>query len=344
MKKRTPSFGKTIPAQRPEKVLHVADLPAYCESWVRDGDFSNRSSTTLDARRRIVGKLIWFLTERKRSTVGPDEVRAFLGYVKHGHEEDGGRWDVGGTRPACLAAPRPSTVKTYFAYLRAFFAWCVKQGYAGASPITPIPTSEVPQDDITPFTLEQKQRLVTAAEHSRHTARDVAVIKLMLGTGLRVSEVCGIRLEHIDLDERLITVMGKGRKKRSVPFGRKVGQALWTYMRDEARHIEAKEKKDLTVPLFLADRGRNTGDVMTRWGIAQIVERLNKEAEIDTARCSPHTFRHTFAIDYLRKGGNVFALKRILGHKNLDMTNKYVAYADNDLAKMHRQCCPVDDL
>lgn len=148
MTKRPHHSRFSIPAQRPEKTLHVADLASYCQSWVRDGDFSNRSAATLDSRRRIVAKLIWFLTENKRSKVGPDELRSFLAYLKHGHEEDGGRWDCGGTRPACSEPPRPSTVKTYYAYLRAFFAWCVTQGYADASPISPIPTPQVPQDDI----------------------------------------------------------------------------------------------------------------------------------------------------------------------------------------------------
>lgn len=150
-----------------------------------------------------------------------------------------------------------------------------------------------------PFTREQKVRLLEAARMSPNAKRDEAVIKLMLGTGLRVSEVSCIRVADLDMDERLISVTGKGNKKRSVPFGRKVGQALWSYMKDEPRHIEAREKKITDVPLFLADRGRNTGGTMTRWGIAQIIERLNKEAKIDTARCSPHTFRHTFAIDYV---------------------------------------------
>ena len=79
-------------------------------------------------------------------------------------------------------------------------------------------------------------------------------------------------------------------------------------------------------------------------GVRQIVERAGKVAHIEAMRCSPHTFRHTMAVTFLRNGGQVFALKKILGHTDLNMTNRYVALVQADIAKQHRQFSPVDNL
>jgi site-specific recombinase XerD len=83
---------------------------------------------------------------------------------------------------------------------------------------------------------------------------------------------------------------------------------------------------------------------LTRSGLLQLIRRLGKAAKIEACRCSPHTFRHTFAVEFLRAGGNVFTLKELLGHTTLTMTQRYVAIAQADIESQHRRFSPADRL
>jgi hypothetical protein len=110
-------------------------------------------------------------------------------------------------------------------------------------------------------------------------------------------------------------ILGKGDKHRSLPCAGTTAEALWKYLAEGPREPSA--------PVFLSDRGPRASGPLTRWGVRQIVERLGKAAQIESVRCSPRTFRHTFAVSFLRSGGNVFTLHELLGHTDLKMTNKY---------------------
>ena len=138
------------------------------------------------------------------------------------------------------------------------------------------------------------------------------------------------------MSARKCIVLGKGNKHRVVYFGRQTAKALWNYLREEDR--------EPCSPVFLSDRGTKAGEPLTRAGLRQLIERLGKAANIEAVRCSPHTFRHTFAVTFLRNGGNVFSLQQILGHTSLQMTNRYVAVSQADLERQHRQFSPVDRL
>jgi site-specific recombinase XerD len=109
---------------------------------------------------------------------------------------------------------------------------------------------------------------------------------------------------------------------------------LRAYLREEERTPDQH--------LFLSERGQNAGEPFLRGGILQLIERLGKKAGIQGVRCSPHTFRHTFAIEFLRNGGNLFTLKQILGHTSLQVTNRYVSLAQADIQSQHRQFSPGD--
>ncbi len=126
--------------------------------------------------------------------------------------------------------------------------------------------------------------------------------------------------------------MGKGAKERLVPVGTSSRRAIGRYLAQRGRG-EPDES------VFLAEVG--TG--LTFHGIQQILKRLKASAGLER-RCSPHTFRHTFAHNYLVNGGDVFTLQRILGHTSLDMVRRYVALADTDVASRHDLASPADHL
>jgi site-specific recombinase XerD len=194
----------------------------------------------------------------------------------------------------------------------------------------------VNSEQIQPFSQEQIEALRRAARRSHHPRRDETIVLFLLDTGVRVSELCNLKMSDLDLQGRRCTVIGKGNKRRTIHFGKTAGKFLWQYLREQTR--------DADDPVFLSDRGKTAGEPLTRSGVQQLIERLGNTAKLQAVRCSPHTFRHTFAVEFLRAGGNVFSLQQMLGHSGLHITNRYVALAQADLEHQHQQFSPADRL
>ncbi len=270
-------------------------------------------------------KFLWFFHKHSYSSCGVSELRRFFAYLNTGHEEPGGRWG----NPQQTKPLRPITVKTFHNHLCTFFNWLVKEEIIASSPMEKIPKVVARQNQIQPFTDEQLRAILQAAKSSQHRRRDEALVYFLLDTGLRATEVCNLRMQDVDYAGYRCTVFGKGNKSRTAHFGRAASKVLWQYLREE--------KREASAPLFLADRGTRAGDPLTRSGLFQLIQRLGKKAGIQATRCSPHTFRHTFAVQFLRNGGNTFTLKEMLGHTNLHMPNRYVALAQADIQNQHRQ-------
>jgi len=128
-----------------------------------------------------------------------------------------------------------------------------------------------------------------------------------------------------------VTGGAKGGKGRTVFLGKATRRFLWRYL------VEREDGSDSEAPLFTVKYNRPMG----RDALRQMVDALGKKAEI--TRCHPHRFRHTFAITYLRSGGDVFTLQALLGHSSLDMVKHYAQVAEIDIEQMHRKASPVDN-
>jgi site-specific recombinase XerD len=148
---------------------------------------------------------------------------------------------------------------------------------------------------------------------------------------LRLSELASLRVGDVRPDGTL-HVMGKGAKERIVPIGSTARRGL-------VRYLATRESARPADPLFTSRR--RTG--LTPRGVQQAIARLGRRAGVGT-RCSPHTFRHTFARGYLVNGGDVFSLQQILGHTTLDMVRRYMILSEADLVARHRAASPADRL
>lgn len=352
MRKTAPPFKKTphdetaslsshsdaLARLRPH-ALPSSSLSPLIESWLLAGDINRHSARTLESRRERVFRLVWFLDQRGYGTCGRNELRQFFHYVAHGHEEPGGRW--GNPR---LSKPTSSgRAKAFHSSLRAFFGWLVAEGELEVSPMERITAPVDRPDQVQPFSDDQLRALLVAARRPRRTPserrgsalRDEAIVLLLLDTGIRATELCSLTCDDVDLQAALVQVReGKGGKGRTVPFSRDTKRALYKYLNE-------RDADERDAPLFLSERGNKAGDELTRSGLLQLIRRLGKVAGIEGARCSPHTFRHSFAVGFLRAGGNVFTLRQMLGHESLHMTNRYVAIAQADIRNQHRAFSPV---
>jgi integrase/recombinase XerC len=311
--------------------LSTRNLTNFLAEWIDDGEWRGHSEATRQIHRNVADRFKWFLNDREFDSCGSAEIRQFLNYVKNGHTDPRGRWgNPQQTRPV-----RKSTVHQYFTRLRTFFRWLVKQKYLLESPMDTFDVPDNKRDQIQPFTDNQINDLLKAAGKSQNALRDETIIWLLYDTGIRASELCGLTRHDVDLTEKRITVVGKGNKRRLVYFGKYAAKALWSYLRNF--EIDGPD------PLFQSECGIKKGEKLNKDSLGLMFNRLEKNSGIHGVRCSPHTLRHTFAIQFLRAGGSAFALKEILGHEDLTMTNRYVRLADADLANQ-RRFSPADRL
>jgi site-specific recombinase XerD len=162
--------------------------------------------------------------------------------------------------------------------------------------------------------------------------RDYAIFAIMLDSGPRLSEVVGISLDNLNLSQGSIQIMGKGWKERSIPIGRFVTSLLYHYIDYERPKLNVKESNYL----FLSQ----DGNPVTANALKLMFSRLAKKSRV--TRLHAHLCRHTFAINYLLNGGDVFSLKEILGHTTLEMVNHYLHFTRAQISDQHRKYSPMD--
>lgn len=156
---------------------------------------------------------------------------------------------------------------------------------------------------------------------------------LLLDTGIRVSEFCNLKVKDIDLKNRYIKVLGKGRKERQIPISHRTSMLLWQYFRSKSSEAELS----INSPAFATANGRP----MRKENLLISVKRLG--AKVGVQNPTIHRFRHTFAINFLRNGGDIYTLQRILGHSTLDMVKRYLSIAQVDVQKAHQKASPVEN-
>jgi len=228
---------------------------------------------------------------------------------------------------------KPSSVHDYYGCINRFFNWLVVEGILEQSPIARMRPPRVPRQVIQPFSQDDIRRmLVVLGDNSFLGYRNRAIILAFLDTGLRLSELANIKLNDVDFDNGIIKVLGKGRKERFVRVGKGTQKAILRYL---------LQRGDKQPWLWISEKGV---PVKAR-GIQSLIKRLGKRAGITDARCSPHTFRHTFAITCLRNGIGEFNLQCLLGHTTLQMTRKYVqSLGTDDALSAHEKASPVDNM
>jgi integrase/recombinase XerD len=228
----------------------------------------------------------------------------------------------------------PHTVRGAARTIKALSRFGFRKEYIPTEITKDFTMPKVPQVIIETFNDEQLRALLGAPDQRKWVGlRDRAMLTLMLDTLARVSEVTGLNVENVDLEDRSIRVMGKGRKERDIPFGQVAAQAMHRY----ARSVEDQRSDD---PFFISYRGRR----MKREDVASSMRGYGLKARIEGVRCSPHTLRHTGAKRFILNGGDVFTLQKLLGHTTLVMVRRYVELASVDVRRQHERFSPADSL
>ncbi|MBN1889331.1 MAG: tyrosine-type recombinase/integrase [Thermoflexales bacterium] len=214
--------------------------------------------------------------------------------------------------------------------LCALWKWAYEEEFTPANIMLAIPRPKLVEPVIEPFSKGDVEALLQACRLSRSTAtRDRAILLTLLSTGLRATELCGIQIKDVSLRQNSVKVLGKGKRERIARFGKRTAKAIWL-------HIQTIESKTEDTFLFAS-----SDDPLTRYGLHRLLCRLGKRAKIKD--CNPHRFRHTFAINYLRNGGDLFTLQALMGHSSLEMVRRYARVAAIDCAAAHERADPVDN-
>jgi len=226
-----------------------------------------------------------------------------------------------------------STVARRIAALRSFFR---HQMLLGARDDNPAAALQLPRHvRKLPRTLSpaEAERLIDAAAGTTPRAmRDRALVELMYGAGLRVSEATGLHRRSVDLEDRLVRALGKGSKERLVPLGRPAIDALRRYIAMGRPHLDRRNRPEL----FLNARG----GPLTRAGAFLILRRLAEKAGLEPQRVHPHLLRHSFATHLLEGGADLRSVQEMLGHADLSTTELYTHVSDRRRRELYFQAHP----
>jgi len=309
----------------------ILDLQNLIQGFRLSCQTENKSPKTIEWYTTFILRFCQFLERnnlpRNVSRIGKNHIREFIKYLQ-----------TEARTPHKSEPLSPATVQGYVRTLRVFFSWVVREEYLGTNPMLKIPTPRATIKIVNTFSNEQISTLCDLCYRSNGTGyRDLSIFLFLLDSGLRVSELIGLDLDDVDLAGGCVRVRhGKGDKERIVPIGSLVQKTLWKYV-NYHRH---KPLTGRVVRLFLSDYGLP----LTKSGVQQMLRRYGKRAGITGVRCSPHTFRHTFAKNYLLNGGDIFSLQKILGHSSLASVRVYLNLFAADVKKQHQRFSPVDNM
>ena len=227
----------------------------------------------------------------------------------------------------------PATISRRVAAIRSFFRHQLLLGARGDNPAAEL---SLPRRNRTlPRTLSaaEAERLIEAANGTTPRAlRDRALVELLYGAGLRVSEAVSLQKSSVDLEARLVRCVGKGSKERVVPVGRQAAQALRRYLARGRPFLDSRHRPEL----FLNAKGGG----LTRAGAFLILRRLAATAGLEPDRVHPHLLRHSFATHLLEGGADLRSVQEMLGHADLATTELYTHVTDRRRRELYFQAHP----
>jgi integrase/recombinase XerD len=262
---------------------------------------ARRSPRTVEAYRRDLAALAAWLG-RSPASATTEELERWLAEL----------------RAAGLAA---TTVARRVAAARSFFRHLLLLGARADNPAAELALPRRVRRIPRTLSVGEAERLIEAADGPTPRAlRDRALVELLYGAGLRVSEAVGLERAAVDLERRLIRVTGKGGKERIVPIGREAAEALRRYLARGRPYLERRTRPDL----FLNAQG----GVLTRAGAFFVLRRLAARAGLEPERVHPHLLRHSFATHLLEGGADLRSVQEMLGHADLATTEIYTHVSD----------------
>ncbi len=305
---RGTNASKPLTPSGPAREGSQASIDRFVDAlWIEDGLASN----TLAAYRRDLALYADWLAETQRRTLDDSTESDLRGYAVARH-----------------AGSRPSSTNRRLTVFKRYFRWALRERLLAADPTLKLLGAK--QALRVPKTLSEGQVEALLAAPEVETLlglRDRAMLELMYASGLRVSELVGLKTVHLSLTDGALRATGKGSKERLVPFGEEAHAWLLRYQAEARAAILAGQSSDA---LFVTARG----GPMTRQMFWKLVKAHALRAGIDVP-LSPHTLRHAFATHLLNHGADLRAVQMLLGHADISTTTIYTHVARERLKILH---------
>lgn len=284
------------------------------------------SRNSVAAYRRDIAKWTAFcsLAGVELREVQPDHVTEFLDRLRKG-------------RPPATAPMAPSSVARTLVSVRSFYRYLVRETGLEADPTARVGSPSRPRSIPKAITVEQVERLIDSPPQDLLGRRDTAMIEVLYGAGLRISELVDLDVDDVDIEAGTVLVRsGKGGKGRMVPLGRAARRAVGDYLVQSRPELIRRAVRGAdAAALFLNARGRRLG----RQGCWKVLKHHAGTAGLDRL-VSPHTLRHSFATHMLDAGADIRVVQELLGHSSLATTQVYTLVSDRRLQEVYVSAHP----
>lgn len=296
-------------------------LEAQYRAFLLDRQASRCTPKTLEHYRYTVGGFVARLQEQGIDTpesITPALIRAYLVSL-----QDRGLADT--------------TQHAHARGLRTWLNWLVSEGALELSPMARVKMPRLEKRILAPFSQEDIARLLAACNlKTPKGLRDYALLLTLLDSGMRAAELLSLRVGSVNMQTGLIVIMGKGRKQRTVIVGAKTRKSI-------NRYLETRDDTTSGAPLWAAYAGdySERGNITTG-GLGTVLHRIGRRAGV--LPCGAHRFRRTFALWCMRSGMDLESLRRLMGHSDLTILQRYLSLDVGDLERAHRAHSPVDKI
>jgi integrase/recombinase XerD len=298
--------------------MKLSDALNYYKTCARA---EGKSPDTISWMEEVVKCFGAYLGEdAELKTITCDVVRGFIAALQKKKAFSGHR-----LTPTQERVLSPATVANRTRGLKTLFSFLEREMILPENPLKRLKVPKSPIKEMPTFSERELEKLMGQPDKKSNMGyRDYAIMMTLLDTTVRVSELTKITLADLDLEEGEIRIMGKGAKERFVPIGAKLSKVLLRY------RLMHRPKEAVTDRLFTTEEG---GPVPTK-RVQHIVKEHGRRAGVKT-RCSPHTFRSTGTVLFIRHGGGEFAAQKRLGHTSLTMTRRYASLGRSDVKRQH---------
>jgi len=314
-----------------ESYAVITSLKSLTTGYLLNCRCENKSPTTIDTYDRTLKCFLWYCEQNgfpdEPQKISPIHIRNFLWYLAN----EPNRWGSGNL--ACRKPACQSTVNRYYRALNTFFSWLKCEELIPDNPVAHLKTPKLERKVVQAINPKEIELLLNQCSQKTYLGcRNRAILMMLLDTGMRVSELANLNLDDVDMGSGSILIKhGKGGKQRLVRIGSRARKALWKYVT-----VYRRSNCDR---LFL----NRSGESLDSTGIKLMIRRLGKKTGISGVHV--HRLRHTFAISYLRNGGDIFTLKYLLGHSSLNMVQDYLgSLSADDARQAHERFSPLDNL
>lgn len=302
-----------------EKGVYLKDAVKNFLEYVKVG--KNLSDKTSENYLHYLSRFLHVLSgEKKMEDINLSDIQSFRMFLKDFRDEKGRELGV-------------KTRNYHLIAVRAFLKYCVKNDISTIAP-EKIELSKIPGRSVEPLNRDEVERLFSTVAKSKNAIRDTAIVETLFSTGLRVSELCSLNRDQVDLMRLEFMVRGKGKKPRIVFLSERARDAIKKYLdsrEDNASPLFINMGKGIKKDILSDEKRR-----LSRVSIEMIVSRNARLAGI-IKKVTPHTLRHSFATELLSNGADIRSVQEMLGHSSITTTQIYTHITDKKLKEIHQK-------